>query len=163
MVYRTCLENRSVARHRGFESHPLRTGMKYLGIDYGTKRIGVAVSDENAMMAFPLGVVEAGKSALTEVLGIIQENEVAVAVIGESRDLSGAPNPVQADIEAFAQALQAHGVAVEFEPEFLTSAQSGRQFGTHKPTARQQKASAPEHRDDSAAALILQSYLDRLR
>ena len=139
--------------------------MKYLGIDYGSKRIGVAVSDESATMAFPLGTIEAGKDALQEVLSIIKENEVRIAVIGESLDFKREKNPIMKEIEQFAEALQAHSVAVEFEPEFMTSAQADRQFGKQsesRPQARQTKQTQ-EHHDASAAALILQSYLDRLR
>jgi putative Holliday junction resolvase len=133
--------------------------MKYLGIDYGKKRIGIAVSDESAVMAFPLGTVEAGKGALQEVLDIIAENGVTIAVIGESCDLSGKPNPVMTDIEQFAAELQAQHIAVEYEPEFMTSAQAERQ-GRDK---RGERLDDTPHRDASAAALILQSYLDRLR
>jgi putative Holliday junction resolvase len=133
--------------------------MKYLGIDYGSKRIGVAVSDEGAVMAFPLGTVEAGKGALAEVLDIIKENGVMVAVLGESRDLSGKPNPIMKEVEKFAEALQENHVAVEFEPELFTSAQAERQ-GRDK---RGEKLDGTAHRDASAAALILQSYLDQLR
>lgn len=140
--------------------------MKYLGIDYGKKRIGVAVSDEGAVMAFPLGTVEGGAGALGEVLDIVKENDVKIAVMGESRDLSGKPNPIMGEIERFAEQLQAAGIIVEFEPEFFTSAQAERQFGNltvEAPRARKVKAASPEHYDASAAALILQSYLDRLR
>ena len=58
--------------------------MKYLGLDYGAKRIGVAVSDESATLAFPLGVVAAGEKALWEVLDIIKENDAKFVVMGES-------------------------------------------------------------------------------
>jgi putative Holliday junction resolvase len=131
--------------------------MKYLGIDYGSRRIGVAVSDESAMVAFPLGTVEAGEKALGEILNIAKENAVAVAVIGESRNLSGEKNPIMKDIEHFAALLQEHSVAVEFEPELFTSAQAARQ-GRDK---RGALVADSGDTDASAAALILQSYLDR--
>ncbi len=147
--------------------------MKYLGIDYGKKRIGVAVSDEGAVMAFPLGTVENGASAmqeeaaLTEVLDIIKENEVKIAVIGESHDLSGKPNPIMRNIESFTEKLQNAGIVIEFEPEFFTSAQALRQTrGTQRrPTQRELSTAkvAEGNHDASAAALILQSYLDRRR
>ncbi len=139
--------------------------VKYLGIDYGKKRIGVAVSDEGAVIAFPLGTVEGGAGALGEVLDIIKENEVKVAVVGESRDLSGKPNPIMRDIEAFAEKLQEAGIVVEFEPEFFTSAQAERQVqgASGRTTERVRAKAQPEHHDASAAALILQSYLDRRR
>ena len=138
--------------------------MKYLGIDYGAKRIGVAVSDESAMLAFPLGIVAAGRKALQEVLDIARENDVKIAVIGESLNFSQVKNPIMKEVEVFAAALQSNNVAVVFEPEFMTSAQATRvEEKLHRPRQRQTVSSKSEKLDASAAALILQSYLDRLR
>ena len=140
--------------------------MKYIGIDYGSKRIGVAVSDESAFMAFPVGTIDASPKALQEVLDIMKENGAHVAVVGESRDLAGKPNPIMKEIEAFAEALQAAQVAVEFEPEFMTSQLAARQFGRQsvsRPQTRTRDAKDAEHHDASAAAIILQGYLDRMR
>ena len=135
------------------------SAMKYLGIDYGQKRIGVAVSDESAVLAFPLGTVDAGDKALGEVLDIAKENGVTIAIIGESLDFKFKKNPIMKEIEKFAEALQANQLAVVFEPEFMTSAQAERQ-GKDK---RGESLEGAQHRDASAAALILQSYLDRMR
>ena len=138
--------------------------MKYVGIDYGSKRIGVAVSDETATLAFPLGTVAAGDKALGEMLDIIKENEVGIVVIGESRNFKREKNPIMKDIEKFAEALQANHVAVVFEPEFLTSVQATRhEEKSHRPHQRERAHTNTEQVDASAAALILQSYLDRLR
>ncbi len=138
--------------------------MKYLGIDYGSKRIGVAVSDESATLAFPLGVVVAGGKALGEVLDIIKENGVKIAVMGESMNFKQEKNPIMKEAEAFAEMLQAHQVAVVFEPEFMTSAQATRLEGkSHRPRQREESRAVAEKLDASAAALILQSYLDRMR
>lgn len=134
--------------------------MKYLGIDYGTKRIGVAISDEAGRVAFPLRVVAAGKDALAEIDALAEANEVGLIVVGESRDLSGAPNPVHAKIEEFARELsELSGIDVVFEREFFTSALAARQFA---PEATSRKEN-PSHDklDAAAAALILQSFLDK--
>jgi len=160
VVYRTCLENRSTARYREFESHPLRT-MKYLGIDYGTKRIGLAVSDDTGSMAFPLTTIEAGKEALQSVLEEIQKNSVEKIVIGESRNFQNEPNDVMEDIELFKKDLaELSGKEVVYEQEFMSSAEAARQYtpdGSRKQNPSQAKL------DAAAAALILQSYLDRNR
>ena len=50
------------------------TGMKYIGIDYGTKNIGLAVSDDNGTVAFPLTTVEAGRDAISKGAALIKEN-----------------------------------------------------------------------------------------
>lgn len=132
--------------------------MKYLGIDYGTKRIGVAVSDDTASLAFPLRTIAAGEQAREEVLTLARENGAGMAIIGESRDFKGVANPVLKEAEAFAEALRTGGLEVAFEPEFMTSVGAARQFtpdGSRKANPSQEKL------DAAAAALILQSYLDR--
>lgn len=139
--------------------------MKYLGIDYGTKRIGVAVSDETAALAFPLGVVAAGQGALAEVLELARENGVETIVMGESRNFKGEANPIMAEIEKFKTALESAGKTVLLEPEYMTSAAAEHQHThtndahTGRPTRKE--AVSKEFLDSSAAALILQSFLDR--
>lgn len=134
--------------------------MKYLGIDYGTKQIGVAMSDPAGTVAFPHSVVPAGPAAVAAIDALCKREGVEAVVIGESRDLSGEKNPVMEDIERFAKDLGAlTGLPVEFEREFFTSALAARQFA---PEAKSRKRH-PNHDklDAAAAALILQSYLDR--
>jgi len=134
--------------------------MKYLGIDYGTKRIGVAVSDDTGSLAFPLAVVGAGPGALDAVAALVKEHKAEKVVVGESRNNKGGHNEVMEDIKQFKKDLaQLCGLAVEIEPEFFTSTMAARQFA---PEERSRKAN-PKHDnlDASAAALILQSYLDR--
>ncbi|MCX6819886.1 MAG: Holliday junction resolvase RuvX [Candidatus Adlerbacteria bacterium] len=134
--------------------------MKYLGIDYGTKRIGVAVSDETATLAFPLGTVKAGENAIKEVLDIAHENGVQKIILGESRDYSGTPNPVMKYVELFKQKLEDAELLVEFEPEFMSSMAAARQFA---PDGSRKQNPSQENLDSSAAALILQNYLDRMK
>src|SRR3990167_8315006 len=101
--------------------------MKYLGIDYGTKRIGVAVSDEGGSMAFPLTTIEAGPKALETVILCVQKNHIEKIIIGESRNFKNEPNLVMEDIEQFKKDLaQLTQLPVEYEPEFMTSAAAGR-------------------------------------
>jgi putative Holliday junction resolvase len=131
--------------------------MKYLGIDYGTKRIGVAQSDESGTIAFPLTVVEAGPEALGKVATLAKENRVEKIVIGESRNLQGKSNPVMEDIELFKKDLaELAGLEVVYQPEFFTTAQAAR-VGQDK-----RGEGGGEKSDASAAALILQGYLDKM-
>ena len=139
--------------------------MKYIGIDYGTKRIGVAVCDESETLAFPLGIVSGGKGALEEVLELARENEVTTFVMGESRNFAGEPNPIMKEITQFAAHITEKGFVVLFEPEFMTSAAAVHQHEythdhhTHGKSRKEQIKD--EYLDSSAAALILQSFLDR--
>ena len=161
MVYCTCLENRSAARHREFESHPLRPGiMKYLGIDYGEKRIGIAVSDDDGRVAFPLTTVAGGKGAAADIGSLVQKEKAGAVVLGESRTLSGEPNPIMETIERFKKDIEAlTGLPVIYEREFFTSALAARQFAPEEKSRK--KNPSQEKLDAAAAALILQSYLDR--
>ena len=123
--------------------------MKYLGIDYGTRRIGVAVSDEAGSLAFPLVTVEAGREALSKVAELAGQNNAEKIVIGESRNFKNEPNLVQEDIEQFKKDL-----------EELAGVQAARQFA---PDGSRKENPSQEKLDAAAAALILQSYLDRIK
>lgn len=134
--------------------------MKYLGIDYGTKTIGLATGSDETRVAFPHSTVPAGPEALDAIEALCQAEGIGAVVVGESRDLAGAPNPVMAHIERFAQELSARtGLQVHFEREFFTSALAARQFAPEEGSRKQHPAHAKL--DASAAALILQSFLDR--
>ena len=133
--------------------------MKYLGIDYGTKRIGVAFSDDDGRIAFPHGVIAAGPNALSEVAALAKEKNVGGIVIGESRNFSNEPNALMQDIEQFSKDIgELTGLPVAYEQEFFTSAQAARQ-GRDK----RGEGESPATLDASAAALILQGYLDKHR
>ncbi len=136
--------------------------MKYIGIDYGTKKIGVAVSDDNGTVAFPLTVVPAGRDAVAHVAALIKENHADEIVIGESRNLAGEKNEVMVDIEQFKKEIGVvTGLPTHFEREFFTSALAARQFA---PDEKSRKANPSQEKlDASAAALILQSFLDKIK
>lgn len=122
-----------------------------MGIDYGTKRVGIALSDEGGTMAFPYGILENTKHLLGEVKAICSKEHVEVVVVGESLNYEGKPNSVMEHIDQFATSLRAEtGLPIAHQQEFL-STQQARFFQTEK-----------VHVDDSAATIILQSYLDRI-
>ncbi len=129
--------------------------MRYLGIDFGTKKIGLALSDEGGAMGFPHGIVPNDGRLIDEILTLIERKEVGAVVIGESRDFSGNENAVAKDAKAFGQLLENRsGLPVYFEPETLTTQEARRDFeGVRIPG----NAAV----DASAAALILTSYLSR--
>ena len=68
--------------------------MKYMGIDYGTKRIGVALSDEGGSVAFPHSVVGAGASAHTALATLAVAESVSGIVFGLSLTQDGVDNPL---------------------------------------------------------------------
>lgn len=125
-------------------------GMRYLGIDYGTKRVGVAISDEGGTMAFPYTILENKKGLAGEVKTICAHEAVETIVIGESVDYKGKPNLVMKEVDRFvAELKKVVTIPIVSEREFL-STQQARFFQTKRKRV-----------DDSAAAIILQSYLDR--
>lgn len=126
--------------------------MKILGIDYGTKKIGIAISDEAERLAFPYKVILNTSDLTEKILGMCAKENISAVIIGESRDFGGKPNPLMKKIIPFKKKLEyALGLPIFFEPEFLTSKQA----------RNVQEGSALT--DASAAAIILQSYLDKVK
>ena len=126
--------------------------MRRMGIDYGTKRVGVAVTDISGTMAFPEGVVPNDGSLLNSLLGIIRSREVKEIVIGHSLNRAGKPNPLDAEAQALVADLTLEtGLPVHLEPEQYTTQAALREQGRTDQT------------DASAAALILNSYIGKQR
>lgn len=124
--------------------------MRLIGIDYGRKRVGIALSDEEGKFALPYGVWANSNSLVADIKKLCLEKAVNAVVIGESRNLDGSENEVLRDIKFLKAALdEALEIPVYLEPEFYTSAQAERIQGKNALT------------DASAAALILKSYLER--
>lgn len=129
--------------------------MRYLGIDYGSKKVGLAFSDEDGTMGFPFEVVQ-NDARLSDALSLIVETEnIGTIVIGESLDFSGNPNPIANPAHALGEELlERTGVPVVYEPEMMTTQEAKRDFeGVH--------SHKRGNVDASAAALILTSYLTR--
>lgn len=124
--------------------------MKYLGIDFGQKRIGLAISDDNGEMAFPYNVVLNNKNSLEEINEIIKKEKINTVIIGESKNFTGEPNSIMPAIEDFKKKLtEKTKLKIFFESEFMTSVQAERVQGKNK------------MHDASAATIILQTYLDK--
>src|SRR3989344_5597311 len=146
--------------------------MRYLGIDYGEKRIGIALSDEKGKMAFAYGVIanHGAEKVSAEIKKICAENSVGKIILGKSLNYKGEANPIMAKIEPFKTALEKEtGLPVSYQNETLTSAEARRPIsGPRKRPPVLNKRKSPEKEkkarmkiDASAAALILRSYLDK--
>ena len=123
---------------------------KILGVDFGTKKVGIAVSDKSGSFALPKVVLQNDKDLMQNLEKIIQEEDVSEVVIGESIDYKGKENIVMASAKKFADEIkEKFNLPINFEPEFLTSSQVRSTQGDSKMI------------DASAAALILQSFLDK--
>ena len=131
--------------------------MRYLGIDFGTKKIGIALSDERGRMGFPHSIIPNTPHLLDEVSALITKEGVEAVVIGKSENFAGGENPIAVEARSFGDMLTAHtGMPVFYESETLTSAEARRQY---EPEAKSRAKRVTPNVDDSAAALILTSYL----
>ena len=133
--------------------------MRYLALDHGTKRIGVAVSDELKMIAQPLEYIftEPFDTFLARLKQILAEKEVERVFIGMPRNMDGTYGPAAEKVREFIAALTPEiSVPIKTLDERLTSAQANRVLlqGNVRRADRKQKV------DAMAAAILLQSYLD---
>lgn len=141
---------------------------RFLGIDYGTKRIGVAISDENHTLAFPKEIVENNPFSLDRLGEIIKSENIQEIVVGESVDFSGKLNALSGRIEVFILELKERfNLPVHKQKEFLTSVEA-RKAGSSKKDFNPSQAHSKVKQiksgrvDAGAAALILQRYLDKI-
>ncbi|MFW5853548.1 MAG: Holliday junction resolvase RuvX [Patescibacteria group bacterium] len=123
--------------------------MRLLGIDMGTKKTGLALSDPEGWFALPYDVVKT--ESLVEVVKVLCEDQkVGKIIIGQSVDYQGGANPVAAKAEDLAKKIQIEtGLEIIWEPETLTSKEAERIIGRDRQT------------DARAAAIILRNYIDR--
>lgn len=136
--------------------------MRYLGIDYGEKRVGLALSDEEGKMAFPYKIIKNDLELVDNVHNICGKEEVSAIILGESTDLSGKPNKVMGCIEEFKRNLETElDLPIYFEKEFMTTIEARGRVGKEVNNAKKIKKKKAAVADASAAALILARYLDR--
>ena len=137
----------------------LRTGPR-LGVDLGSVRIGVALSDPDGLLATPVETVPAGAGALRRLAALAAEHDVVEVVLGLPRSLSGGEGPAAAAARAFGQDLAA-AVAprpVRLVDERLSTTTAERALRDRRKGARRRAVV-----DQVAAVVILQSALDAER
>jgi putative pre-16S rRNA nuclease len=137
--------------------------MRVLGLDLGTKRIGVAVSDRSGTIASPLAVIERGSSRAADharIADLVRAEEAERVVVGLPISLSGGDGPAaRAARSEVVRLATVVGVPVETHDERLTTVTAERQLA-------ERGVRGPDRRrvvDKVAAAVILQSWLDSRR
>jgi putative Holliday junction resolvase len=131
---------------------------RLLGLDVGERRIGVAISAPEGTLAVPLRIIECRGVAidLATIAEIARSERVEGLVVGFPRSMDGSVGAQARRVEAFAKrAGEACCLPVELWDERLTSVQAARVAPGSKRSKR------GTHKDDIAAAIILQSYLER--
>lgn len=134
---------------------------RYIGIDYGRKRSGIAVSDPLRVFASPLETVATAK--IIDFLQKYARSETVIGfVVGYPVNLNGRPSEAAADVDSFLPRLRKHfpDVPVTLEDERFTSVLAHRAMidGGMKYSDRRDKSSV----DRISAAIILQGFLDRM-
>ncbi|MBM3272192.1 Holliday junction resolvase RuvX [Candidatus Kaiserbacteria bacterium] len=124
--------------------------MRSIGIDYGSSRIGIAVSDAQGSIAFPRAVIPNDGNALKEIARIVREESISAAVVGDARAFSGGTNAVTAAADAFARELER---ILEMPVRRVAEAWSSAEAARFAPKGK-------THDDSAAAAIILQRFLD---
>lgn len=124
--------------------------MRLLGIDFGSKRVGIAVADTEVNMAFPKAVIENKDSFFEDFKKICEAEKPSFIVLGESKDFDMKDNLIMVEIREFKKKVEDElKLTVVLHPEFMTSAQAVHEQGENRML------------DASAATIILQSYLDK--
>lgn len=135
-------------------------GMRSLGIDFGEKRIGLAISDPGGRLAVPLTTLERrnDRSALRQIAEIAQREGVGRLILGEPVDLYGNRGPVAERVRRFGERLaELTGLPVEWVDEALTSVEAARRLRQAGVDVRRE----PGRIDAMAAQILLQDALDR--
>lgn len=127
----------------------------YLALDVGEKRIGVAVASGSVRIAVPYDTVDVDGTEITRIAELVTSEKVDVVVVGYPRNQSGEVTAQTAYVEQFAEGLRDIAPKIEFQDESLTSVLAEQQLGAAGGTYS--KADI----DMTAAAIILQDYLDR--
>lgn len=122
--------------------------MKILGIDYGKKWIGLAISDDNRKLAFTYKTLENNKKLFSVLNEIVKKEEIYKIVIGLPLNKKMKPTRQTTETENWAEELiKKVEVPIDFENEIFTSKSAEKQGAKNQHAA--------------AAAIFLQSYLDR--
>jgi putative Holliday junction resolvase len=120
-----------------------------MGIDYGSKRVGVALTDESGSVAFPKATFPNDKALVRNISSLINEMSVKEVIVGQSLDNAGKDNDIAPKARAFAEELKRTlSVTIHYEPEYYTSQEARVHTGLRTV-------------DAEAAAIILNSYITK--
>lgn len=127
----------------------------FIGIDVGTKRIGVAAGDDSMRIAYPLETVVVDGNEVAVIMKIARERNAQKIIVGYPRNQSGEPTKQTAVAENMAKVLEEEGSQCVLQDESVTSVLAEEQLKMHgQPYTK-------EDIDKQAAAIILQDFLEQ--
>ena len=135
---------------------------RVLGLDIGDKRIGVALSDPDGILASPFTIINCENDAadIEAIVDIVNRQQVKQIIVGLPRSMNGSIGRQAEKVKAFAQKLSGHiSIPLEFRDERLTTVSAKRL----RQEAETKKTRGKIRYDAMAAAILLQSYLDELK
>lgn len=135
---------------------------RIIGLDIGTKRIGIALSDPLMITAQPLKTIlrQPEEKSLNEIQAICNEHKVTQIIVGLPKNMNGTIGPQAEDCQNFAELIKNKtNSAIIFEDERLSSRQAERFLSEQNKKYTKNKGLV----DVASAAIILQQYLDRRR
>ena len=138
--------------------------MRDMGVDLGSRRIGLAISDRDRVFAFPLAAIaSAGRARDVKVLGeLIAQQEVGRVVVGLPLHMSGRLGVDALAAKEFAAALaRATGLPVDMQDERLTTVEAERALTATLGRKQREKSRKSGKRDSIAATIILRTWLER--
>ena len=130
---------------------------RLIGLDHGSRRIGVAIGDTETRLAFARPAIQRSNAEedIRAIGQLAQSEGAAVVVLGLPRNMDGSEGQQAAAARDFGEQLAATGLVVELQDERLTSWQAAEQIGPRR--GRERRSG---ELDSAAARLILQEYLD---
>jgi putative holliday junction resolvase len=132
--------------------------MRYLAIDYGGKRTGLALCDQSEMIASPFAVIDNPALLIQKILHIIKDEQVETVVVGLPMNMDDTEGQAAKTVRAFAKELaQKTAIPIVFHDERLSSFEAEEKLAAADFTRKKKK----KRLDAIAAAAILQSFLDK--
>ena len=132
--------------------------MRYLAVDYGQKRTGLALCDDSEKIASPLAVLIGQKNFITQIVEIIKQENIGAVVLGLPLNMDDSEGPQAKRVRDFADRLKKHiEVEIYFHDERLSSFIAEKKLAGTQMTHKGKK----KRIDAIAAAAILQSFLEK--
>ena len=127
---------------------------KFLALDVGERRIGVAAAESTTKLAYPLTTIEVDGTEIEQLTSLVREENAAQFVVGYPRNSQGEPTKQTAIVEVFVARLAKFGMPISYQDESLTSVAAEKYLQSHK------KAYSKADIDAHAAAIILTDYME---